>query len=314
MNGVLNVYKEKGMTSFAVVAKVKRITKESKAGHAGTLDPDATGVLPVCLGKATKLTGQLTDNDKEYKALLCFGRSTDTQDLSGETLLKMDKDEAKKRLESKEKILKAMEGFKGEIMQLPPMYSAVKVGGVKLVDAARRGQEIERSPRRVFIYDLFDINITDDLLSVSFSVSCSKGTYIRTLCDDIGKALGVPAALGELERTRACGLKAEDAHTLKEIEEYAGAGRLYEILIGADEMLKDYPRLTVKNEAAKRLVFGNFMYFEDFLSGQRLKEPGIFRIYDEDGRFYGLYRYKEGEMFYRCEKMFVEQKYADNKR
>ena len=308
MNGVLNIYKEKGMTSFGVVARLKRITGEDKIGHAGTLDPDAFGVLPVCFGKATKLIGQITDNDKEYHAVLLFGRSTDTLDISGKTIARMDKNEAKERLGNKENILKATEGFKGEIMQLPPMYSAVKVGGVKLVDAARRGQEIERKPRKAVIYDIFDINIADDLLSVSFTVSCSKGTYIRTLCDDIGRALGVPAAMGELERTRACGLGKDSAHTLSEVEEYKNSGRLDEILIGADEMLADYPSLIVKNEAVKRLIFGNFMYFEDFLSGQPLKETGIFRIYDEDGKFYGLYKYNEGEKFYRCEKMFVEQK------
>ena len=308
MNGVLNIYKEKGMTSFGVVARLKNITGESKIGHAGTLDPDAFGVLPVCFGKATKLIGQITDNDKEYRAKLCFGCSTDTLDLSGKISAQMDADEARKRLKDKENILKAIESFKGEIMQLPPMYSAVKVGGVKLVDAARRGQEIERKPRRAVIYDIFDTDIADDLLSASFTVSCSKGTYIRTLCDDIGKALGVPAAMGELERTRACGLGKESSHTLSDVGEYINAGRLDEILIGVDEMLRDHSSLTVKNEAVKRLIFGNFMYFEDFLPGQRLKQAGTFRIYDEDGKFYGLYKYNEGEKFYRCEKMFVEQK------
>lgn len=307
MNGVLNIYKEKGMTSFSAAARVRKITGEKKTGHAGTLDPDAAGVLPVCLGKATKLMGLISDTDKEYRTQLVFGKATDTLDTSGEILLEMNPEEAALKLENREKILEAILSFKGEIEQLPPMYSAVKVGGVKLVDAARRGQEIERSVRRVNIYDISGIEIADDLMSACFTVSCSKGTYIRTLCDDIGKKLHVPACMGALERTKACGLTLEGSHTLKEAEAYAKAGRLSEILIPTDEMLKEHAVLTVRTEAVKRLVYGNFMYPDDFVPGQSLKIPGTYRIYDEKKRFYGLYKYNEGEKFYRCEKMFVEQ-------
>ena len=309
MNGVIIVYKEKGRTSFSAASQLGRITGEKKTGHTGTLDPDATGVLPVCLGKATKLMSYLPDNDKEYRAQLLFGKETDTLDISGSLIRQMPADECLRLLESKEKILKAICSFKGEIEQIPPMYSAVKVSGVKLVDAARRGQEIERKPRKVTIYDISNIEISPDLLSAYFTVSCSKGTYIRSLCSDIGAALGVPACMGSLERTRACGFGLEDCSTLSQIEKAKNEGWLSKILIPADELLKAYKPLTVTDGAVRRLVFGNFMYMDDLVPGQDLKKPGIYRIYDTEGRFYGLYRYNEGEKFYRCEKMFVDQKY-----
>ena len=308
MNGVINIYKEKGCTSFSAAARLRKITGEKKIGHTGTLDPDACGVLPVCLGKATKLAGLITDTDKEYKAKMIFGIATDTLDVSGKVLEKLSYEETAGRLESKEKILNAVKSFEGDISQLPPMYSAVKVGGVKLVDAARKGQEIERQPRRVTIYGISDIEIAEDLLSAAFTVRCSKGTYIRTLCADIGEKLGVPACMRDLERTRACGFGLEGSHTLSEVEEYKKAGRLEELIIPADSLLTEYAALTVKNAALKRLVFGNFMYFEDFIPGQKLGRAGSFRIYDENGIFYGLYKYIEGENFYRCRKMLTEQK------
>ena len=308
MNGVLNIYKERGITSFGVVAHIRRITGEKKAGHAGTLDPDAAGVLPVCLGKATKLVGQLEDTDKEYRARLLFSKSTDTLDAAGRVLEEMPPEKAAAVLESSERIRNAILSFKGELKQLPPMYSALKVGGVKLVDAARRGMEIERTPRQVTVYDIFDIEISPDLLSAAFTVSCSKGTYIRTLCDDIGKLLGVPSCMGSLVRTRACGFCVHQSRTLSQVEAFMNEGRLDEILIPPDKMLENHALLVVKDDALKRLVSGNFMYPEDFEPGQHLNIPGIYRIYDNKGLFYGLYRYNEGERFYRCEKMFVEQK------
>ena len=308
MNGVINIYKEKGCTSFSAASRLRKITGERKIGHTGTLDPDACGVLPVCLGKATKLVGLITDTDKEYKAKMVFGTATDTLDASGKVLKELSAEETAGRLGGKGRIIEAVKSFEGDISQIPPMFSAVKVGGVKLVDAARKGQEIERQPRLVTIYGILDIEVADDLLSAAFTVRCSGGTYIRTLCADIGEKLGVPACMKELERTRACGFGLEGSHTLSEVEEYKEAGRLEELIIPADSLLTEYAPLTVKNAALKRLVFGNFMYFEDFVPGQELKTPGCFRIYDENGMFYGLYKYNEGENFYRCRKMLTEQK------
>lgn len=307
MIGVLNVYKEPGCTSFGVVARLRRITGEKKIGHAGTLDPDATGVLPVCLGKATKLVGQLSDTDKEYRASMIFGKRTDTQDLSGEVLEEMEPEAVRRNIGGKDEIIKAIESFTGEIEQLPPMYSAVKVDGVKLVDAARRGKEIERTPRKVRIYEIYDIDISEDLLSARFTVGCSKGTYIRTLCQDIGEKLGVPACMSSLERTKACGLSADTAYRLSEIEKYKDEGRLSEIIIPVDSMLSEHEALTVNKEAVKRLVYGNYMYFKDFAPGQNLGESGVYRIYDERENFYGLYRFDKKDKCYKCEKMFVEQ-------
>lgn len=307
MNGVLNIYKEKGCTSFWVVSRLRRLTGEKKAGHAGTLDPDATGVLPVCLGKSTKLVDWLSDTDKEYRARMVFGASTDTQDISGKVLEEISPEEARSRLACKENIIRAAEGFVGEIKQLPPMYSALKVGGVKLVDAAREGLEIERAPRTINIYSISDMEVSEDLLSFSFTVSCSKGTYIRTLCSDIGQALNVPAALAKLERTRACGFGLEDCYTLSEAEEYYNEGKLESLLIPPDKMLVRFDALTVKDEALKRLYAGNRIYFRDFIKGQKLGKEGVCRMYGEDGTFFGLYSFDKEEKSYKCEKMFIDK-------
>ena len=313
MNGVINIYKEKGYTSFHVVAVLRHFTGEKKIGHTGTLDPDAAGVLPVCIGKATKLVGQLTDTDKTYKAEMLLGRKTDTQDISGKILEEMNPEEVKAKISEKD-IYGAFGRLTGEIEQVPPMYSAVKVGGVKLVDAARKGKVIERQTRKATVYGYSDIKIDMENLLVCFSVDCSKGTYIRTICEDIGGMLGIPACLKSLERTRAAGVGIEETITLKQAEEFAGNGTLAEHIIPTDRFLLDFPYVVVGNEAVKRLVFGNYMYSEDMtgeipnaeIPGERgsLFKEGIFRIYDLNGNFYALYRYDAVDACYKCEKMF----------
>lgn len=182
IHGILNVYKEKGFTSHDVVAKLRGITGQRKIGHTGTLDPDAEGVLPVCLGRATKLCDMLTDRDKTYEAVLLLGRVTDTQDISGEVLETRDTSGL-----SRESVERAIEGFVGRYDQIPPMYSALKVNGRKLYELAREGKEVERKARTVWIYGI-DI-LEADLPRVRMRVQCSKGTYIRTLCHDIGEKL-----------------------------------------------------------------------------------------------------------------------------
>ena len=194
-NGIINIFKEKGFTSHDVVAKMRGILKQKKIGHSGTLDPDATGVLPVLLGNATVLSDMLTDKSKEYEAVMLLGVSTDTQDITGKILEKRDTSNLNKDM-VKEIIL----SFLGEYMQLPPMYSALKVGGKKLVDLAREGKEVKREPRAVYI---FDIDIMDiSLPEVKFKAKVSKGTYIRTLCHDIGEKLSVGGCMESLIRTR----------------------------------------------------------------------------------------------------------------
>ena len=211
IHGIINVYKEKGFTSHDVVAKLRGIVGQKKIGHTGTLDPDATGVLPMCLGKATKLCDLLTDKNKTYEAVLLLGKTTDTQDITGEVL-----EEKSTEALTEEKVREAIEGFIGDYEQIPPMYSALKVNGKKLYELAREGKDIERKARPVKILDIQMLEI--DLPKVRMEVSCSKGTYIRTLCHDIGEKLGCGGCMESLIRTRVSTFRIEDAKTLDEIE------------------------------------------------------------------------------------------------
>ena len=210
VNGIINIYKEVGFTSHDVVAKLRGIVKQKKIGHTGTLDPDATGVLPVCLGNATKLCDMLTDKSKEYEACMLLGVTTDTQDMSGKVL------ENKQVSCTQEEAREAVLSFIGEYDQIPPMYSAIKVNGKKLYELARNGIEIERKPRRV---EISHIEILEcSLPEIHFRVSCSKGTYIRALCADIGDKLGCGAAMKSLIRTRVGTFVIEEAWKLSEVE------------------------------------------------------------------------------------------------
>lgn len=211
INGIINVYKEKGYTSHDVVARLRGILHQKKIGHTGTLDPDAEGVLPVCLGKGTKLCGLLTDKRKTYEAVLHLGLDTDTQDISG-----VVKRECEVRV-SQEEVRACMESFVGEQMQIPPMYSALKVKGKKLYELAREGIEVERQPRPVTFYEIRILSM--ELPFVRFSVTCSKGTYIRTLCHDIGEKLGCMGCMESLLRTRVDRFDIQDSLKLSAIEE-----------------------------------------------------------------------------------------------
>ena len=309
MNGVLNIYKEPGMTSFQVVYQIRKLTGEEKIGHTGTLDPDAKGVLPVCIGKATKLVDMLMDTDKQYRASLLFGKRTDTQDISGKTLEEVEPAEVK-RILSPEQIIRTIESFHGEIEQMPPMYSAVKVNGVKLVDAARKGKTIERKARKVSIYGFDQIAVTgfddpDDPVKAFFTVNCSKGTYIRTLCEDIGAHLSVPACLESLERTRTSGLDLSTAITLEEAKQYMEQGVLEEHLIPVDRFLKNYKAIYAKEEAVKKLIYGNWLRQEEFLPIDEFEDGEKFRVYDTEENFYAVYRFSKKDYYFKCEKMFV---------
>ena len=206
-DGIINVYKEKGFTSFDVVAKMRGILGQKKVGHTGTLDPEAEGVLPVCVGKGTRLCDMLTDRDKTYEATLLLGMETDTQDTTGTVLSETDASGL-----TEEAVREAVLCFVGDYDQIPPMYSALKVNGRKLCDLARQGVEVERKPRPVKIYDITIRSIR--LPEVVMTVSCSKGTYIRTLCHDIGEKLAVGGCMKKLLRTRAAGFRMEDSRTL----------------------------------------------------------------------------------------------------
>lgn len=223
MDGIYIINKESGWTSFDVVAKMRGILKMKKIGHTGTLDPAATGVLPVCVGKATKLVEKVAGEDKEYRAVLLLGEVTDTQDKTGEIL------ETKPVTVGEEEVIEAVRSFIGGYDQLPPMYSAKKVNGKKLVDLARKGVEVERQPRFV---NIIDIKIEEMALPrVKMNVTCGKGTYIRTLCHDIGTKLGCGGCMESLIRTRVGEFTLDNAITLAELETFCQENRLEEVVI-----------------------------------------------------------------------------------
>ena len=298
-NGIINVYKEKGYTSFDVVARMRGICGQKKIGHTGTLDPDAEGVLPVCLGKATKVCDMLTDSDKVYRAVMQLGVETDTQDMTG-TILK----EADTSCLAEQYVMGAVMQFEGEIFQVPPMYSALKVNGKKLCDLARAGVTVERKARPVTIYKISVENI--ELPYVTMTVSCSKGTYIRTLCHDIGAKLGCGAAMKSLVRLQAAGYRIEDAYKLDALQEFSESGTLKDAVTPIERVFEVYPVLTAKPEFDIMLKNGNKMALQQF---QEMIKPELemkVRVRMSDGRFAAVYEYREDLGLFRPLKMFLE--------
>lgn len=298
IHGILNVYKEKGYTSHDVVAKLRGITGQRKIGHTGTLDPDAEGVLPVCLGRGTKLCDLLTDRDKTYETVLLLGRVTDTQDISGTVLKSRDISGI-----SEESVRAVTAGFVGGYEQIPPMYSALKVNGKKLYELAREGIEIERRARAVKIYGIDIISV--ELPRVKLRVQCSKGTYIRTLCHDIGMKLGCGGCMEELTRTRAGQFTLETSLTLSEIALRKQEGRLTDAVIPVDAVFEDYPRLTVQKDWEKTAKNGNPLPGKA-LAGMDGADHcrGNVRIYDESGQFLSVSCWREERDEYHIIKMF----------
>ncbi|MEZ3462576.1 MAG: tRNA pseudouridine(55) synthase TruB [Lachnospiraceae bacterium] len=300
INGIMNIYKEAGYTSHDVVAKLRGIVGQKKIGHTGTLDPDAVGVLPVCFGSATKLCDMMTDKSKEYEALMRLGVTTDTQDMSGTILT-----ESAVHVNGSE-VRDAVMGFVGGYEQVPPMYSALKVNGKKLYELAREGREIERQPRHV---DITFIRITGmDLPEVRFEVGCSKGTYIRTLCADIGDKLGCGAVMAELKRTRVGNFRIEDSIRLSKVEELMRQGEYEDYIIHPDSMFMEYEGAAVKPEAESALLNGNKLYPQQldpdspvfFADGDRI------RVYNGRREFRAVYTYVKSEGVFKPFKMFLE--------
>jgi tRNA pseudouridine55 synthase len=296
----MNIYKEAGYTSHDVVAKLRGIVGQKKIGHTGTLDPDAVGVLPVCFGSATKLCDMMTDKSKEYEALMRLGVTTDTQDMSGTILT-----ESAVHVNGSE-VRDAVMGFVGGYEQVPPMYSALKVNGKKLYELAREGREIERQPRHV---DITFIRITGmDLPEVRFEVGCSKGTYIRTLCADIGDKLGCGAVMAELKRTRVGNFRIEDSIRLSKVEELMRQGEYEDYIIHPDSMFMEYEGAAVKPEAESALLNGNKLYPQQldpdspvfFADGDRI------RVYNGRREFRAVYTYVKSEGVFKPFKMFLE--------
>lgn len=297
-NGIINVYKEKGFTSFDVVAKMRGIFKQKKIGHTGTLDPNATGVLPVCLGKATRVCDLLTEKDKEYEAVLLLGKKTDTGDISGTVL------EEKEVSVEEDLVRHAILSFIGEIKQVPPMYSALKVNGQKLCDLARQGITIERKARKVKIYEIQILEM--NLPRVRFLVSCSKGTYIRTLCEDIGEKLGLPSCMESLVRTKVADFTLDQAYPLSKIEELVKENRAEEIVQKTDVVFKHDPAVTAKQEYEKLLYNGNRMKPEFFDNYKEEYNNGNIRVYDEKKNFIGIYKMDKERMDLKPIKIFME--------
>lgn len=310
-SGIIIVNKEAGYTSFDVVARLRGILKIKKIGHTGTLDPSAVGVLPVCIGKATRVCELLTDRDKTYEAVLRLGIETDTQDMTGKVLAENEPEA------DEEKIRRVILSFIGEQEQIPPMYSALKVNGQKLCDLARQGKEIERQPRKITIHDIQILKV--DLPHITMAVHCSKGTYIRTLCHDIGRALGCGGCMETLVRTRAAGFSLEEARRLDEIEQLVRDGRIEEEILPIDHVFFDYPKVVAKPSAGGLLENGNRIGVEDI---QEMLPPesgsaGIpagddakcingvkVRMYLADGRFVGIFQ--KQERYWNVVKMFLE--------
>lgn len=328
MDGIINVYKEKGFTSHDVVAKLRGILRMKKIGHTGTLDPAAEGVLPVCLGKGTRLCDMLTDKTKTYRAVLLLGQETDTQDTTGVVQAEYPVHV------TEEEVREAIVSFLGDYMQIPPMYSALKVNGKKLYELARQGKEVERQARPVQILDIQIESI--DLPRATFSVTCSKGTYIRTLCYDIGRKLGCGGCMESLLRTRVDRFKLEDSLTLSQIEKLRDEGRVEEVVVPVEGVFLGLPALVTKPGDGDKLVHNGNPFPAELAveencdlsaesgagsggaaerAGRSESECGLassvadrfdgVRVYDSEHHFIGVYRYSEEKRRYQPQKIFL---------
>ncbi|MFQ9515004.1 MAG: tRNA pseudouridine(55) synthase TruB [Eubacterium sp.] len=301
INGVINVYKEPGYTSHDVVAKLRGILKQKKIGHMGTLDPNAVGVLPVCLGKATKLCDLLSEKDKTYTATLLLGMETNTQDTTGKVVKQSEPDVLEALNE--EKVFATIKSFIGEYEQIPPMFSAIKINGQKLYNLARRGEVVERPARHCKI---LNITVTKmELPRVDFHVTCSKGTYIRTLCHDIGKKLGVGGCMEKLIRTKVERFDVKESISLAQIEEYRDNGTLEQYITPVDEMLDAYSKCIVAENAEKLVYNGNIFTTRNTLLKMNNEDGQTLRVYTHDGKFIGLYMYCSAKQIYKPLKIFL---------
>ena len=296
-SGVINIYKEAGYTSHDVVAKLRGILKQKKIGHTGTLDPQAQGVLPVCLGKGTKLCDLLADHDKEYEAVLRLGITTDTQDMEGNVL-----QESSVQV-SEEEVRTCILSFQGEQMQVPPMYSALKVNGKKLYELAREGKVVERKARPVTFHKIEVLWM--ELPKVKIRVQCSKGTYIRTLCNDVGEKLGCGGCMEELLRTRVERFALEDAVKLDEVQKAMEEGTVDSLIFPVDRIFDQYPTAKTTTQGDLLVHNGNRL-FSELLQEEPEAESGYVRVYDSEDTFIGLFEKKTDQlvpvkMFYRKE-------------
>lgn len=294
MNGVINIYKNTGMTSFDVVAMVRRVAKMKKVGHTGTLDPAASGVLPVCLGKATKIIDYIMENKKVYSVNLKLGMVTDTYDLEGEVLREKDASHI-----TKDEILNCINSFVGTIDQVPPMYSALKQNGVRLYELARQGIEVHREARKVTIYSIENINIESND-NIQMDVCCSKGTYIRSLCYDIGENLNVGATMTALERIQNGPFTKEEAINIEDLTEEL----LEKHIISIEKALDSFEKITV-NEKFGKLLRNGVKVFDNRMYSEEVEFNKLYRVYEDNGVFLGLG--KRDEKGFKLEKLLIEE-------
>ena len=294
MNGVINIYKNTGMTSFDVVAMVRRVAKMKKVGHTGTLDPKASGVLPVCLGKATKIIDYIMENKKVYRVNLKLGMITDTYDLEGEVLREKDASHI-----TKDEILNCINSFVGTIDQVPPMYSALKQNGVRLYELARQGIEVHREARKVTIYSIENIKIESND-NIQMDVCCSKGTYIRSLCYDIGEKLNVGATMTALERIQNGTFTKEEAINIEDLTEEL----LEKHIISIEKALDSFEKITV-NEKFGKLLRNGVKVFDNRMYSEEVEFNKLYRVYEDNGVFLGLG--KRDEKGFKLEKLLIEE-------
>ncbi len=302
INGIINVYKEQGFTSHDVVAKLRGILKFRHIGHTGTLDPMAVGVLPVCIGSATKLCDMLTDKVKVYEAECIFGRATDTLDVTGTITGEKDVHF------SYDDLKKACDSLTGDIMQLPPMYSAIKVNGKKLYEIARAGKEVEVEKRPVTVYsiDIEDTTCAEgQIIEAKLLITCGKGTYIRSICRDLGEILDTYGCMKTLVRKKSGSFEIADSVTLSQIEEARDEGRLDEVIFPIDKVFSEYERMDTLPDFDRLLYNGNFLRKSEVKHGH-VESGDILRVYDSKGIFYGLYEFDGEKGKFKPYKMFMQ--------
>lgn len=283
MNGLILIDKPKDFTSFDVVAVMRKLSGQKKAGHTGTLDPNATGVLPILLGSATKAQDLIVNHDKTYVADFKLGITTDTLDIWGNVTADFD---TKADLEN---VKKALLHFEGEIEQIPPMFSAVQKDGKRLYDLARQGIEVERESRKVTVYGITLLDFDESTQSGSFEISCSKGTYVRTVIDDMGRLLKTGAVMTDLRRTQACGFSVDECISLDEAKRLAETGRLESALHSVESLFDTYNIIKISQAQSKRFSNGGALDLNrTALKNQNVRDKTIFRVSDNNGGFIGL--------------------------
>lgn len=283
MNGILVIDKPSGFTSFDVIAVIRKLTGQRKAGHTGTLDPNATGVLPVLLGAATKTQDLILNHDKAYTADFKLGMTTDTLDIWGKLISE------KASSVSFDDIISLLPDFTGEIEQIPPMFSAIQKDGVRLYDLARKGIEIERESRKVTVYSLKLSSFDEKTQSGTLEIQCSKGTYVRTIIDDIGKKLGCGAVMTALRRTAACGYSLEDSVTLEKAKELAQSGMLSDQIKSIESLFMQCGYVAVSDAQAKRFQNGGALDISrTYLAKCKVENGTVYRVKSREGKFLGL--------------------------